>query len=410
MHMYVALTLSENCSSQVLSALSQLEFGSEVWERVLFQAFEILTDSNDEPLVAAMSFVFKAASQCQHLPQAVCFHAFLNLILVFIFWLFKNLILAILSILCKLLAPKQVRAVRSRLKSLSAEVPHCVLDVLTKTVHTWPDVAEAILRDIDSDCDLDGLSGEVINMGEEQQIPQACLHMSDVYILIEMLSIPGIFVEVSKVLEKAVLRGNIELQSVAMVLERRHRLGLKCRSIDDSPNKQILIDGKTDPLPVQEDDFTSILALGEVFSLSRDARVQDFVRMLYAIMFKIYSEDHYRVRMLKGLVDRAMNTSDSCRLVDIDMDVLVFLVREEDEVARPVLNMMREVAEVSQGQRAALWHQICAIEDENIRIQEERQTELANFTQEKALLMQRLTESEATASRIKVLLLYAAEH
>ncbi|XP_039117979.1 uncharacterized protein LOC120253823 [Dioscorea cayenensis subsp. rotundata] len=348
----------------VLSALSQLEFGSEVWERVLFQAFEILTDSNDEPLVAAMSFVFKAASQCQHLPQAV-------------------------------------RAVRSRLKSLSAEVPHCVLDVLTKTVHTWPDVAEAILRDIDSDCDLDGLSGEVINMGEEQQIPQACLHMSDVYILIEMLSIPGIFVEVSKVLEKAVLRGNIELQSVAMVLERRHRLGLKCRSIDDSPNKQILIDGKTDPLPVQEDDFTSILALGEVFSLSRDARVQDFVRMLYAIMFKIYSEDHYRVRMLKGLVDRAMNTSDSCRLVDIDMDVLVFLVREEDEVARPVLNMMREVAEVSQGQRAALWHQICAIEDENIRIQEERQAELANFTQEKALLMQRLTESEATASRIK---------
>lgn len=57
---------------QVFGALSQLEFGSEVWERVLLQAFEFLTESNNEPLVAAMSFVFKAASQCHHLPQAVC--------------------------------------------------------------------------------------------------------------------------------------------------------------------------------------------------------------------------------------------------------------------------------------------------------------------------------------------------
>jgi len=64
---------------QVFSALSQLDFGSEVWERVLLQAFELLTESNDEPLVAAMSFVFKAASQCHHLPQAVCVHAPLDL-------------------------------------------------------------------------------------------------------------------------------------------------------------------------------------------------------------------------------------------------------------------------------------------------------------------------------------------
>ena len=57
---------------KVFGALGQLEFGSEVWERILYQAFELLTDSSDEPLVATMSFVFKAASQCQHLPQAVC--------------------------------------------------------------------------------------------------------------------------------------------------------------------------------------------------------------------------------------------------------------------------------------------------------------------------------------------------
>jgi len=63
---------------QVFGALSQLDFGSEVWERVLLQAFELLTESNDEPLVAAMTFVFKAASQCHHLPQAVCLHASLD--------------------------------------------------------------------------------------------------------------------------------------------------------------------------------------------------------------------------------------------------------------------------------------------------------------------------------------------
>ncbi|KAF5461398.1 hypothetical protein F2P56_017502 [Juglans regia] len=60
----------------VFGALSQLECGCEVWERVLFQSFELLTGSNDEPLVATMDFIFKAASQCQHLPEAVCIRAF----------------------------------------------------------------------------------------------------------------------------------------------------------------------------------------------------------------------------------------------------------------------------------------------------------------------------------------------
>lgn len=231
-----------------------------------------------------------------------------------------------------------------------------------------------------------------------------CHHLSDVYILIEMLCIPGLFVQVSQVFERAVQRGAIGLQSVAMVLERRHsqKLSFKSRSIvDDSHSKQVLIDGKPESLSLLEDDFASVLSLGEVLSLSRDTRVQDFVRMLYAIMFKIYAEEHYRLRMLKGLVDHATNTSDNCRVVDIDMDVLVFLVREEDGMARPVLNMMREVAELAQVDRATLWHQICAIEDENIRSREERQAELSNFAREKAALCQRLNESEATTSRVK---------
>lgn len=58
--------------SQVFGALSQLDCGSEVWERVLSQSLEFLSDSNDEPLAATIDFIFKAASQCQHLPEAVC--------------------------------------------------------------------------------------------------------------------------------------------------------------------------------------------------------------------------------------------------------------------------------------------------------------------------------------------------
>ncbi|ONK60205.1 uncharacterized protein A4U43_C08F15500 [Asparagus officinalis] len=373
---------AERGLSAVLGALSHLEFGSEVWERVLIQAFELLTESNDEPLVAAISFVFKAASQCHHLPQAV-------------------------------------RAVRSKLKSLAAEVPQCVLDILTNIVHTWEDVAKAILRDIDSDCELDGncmtapcgiftygvngLSAEEMHAGHEQVI-DSCHHLSDVYILVEMLSIPGMFVDVSQVFERAVIRGAIGLRSVAMILERRHsrRLAGKSRSLlDDSQGKQSLIDGKNESLSIQEDDFASVLSLGEVLSLSRNTRVQDFVRMLYAIMFKIYSDEQYRVRMLKVLVDRATSSSDNCRVADIDMDVLVFLVREEDGIARPVLNMMREVVELAQVDRATLWHQLCAIEDENIRSREERQAELSNFAHEKTALIQRLSESEATTSRLK---------
>ncbi|XP_008793966.2 uncharacterized protein LOC103710127 [Phoenix dactylifera] len=375
----------------VFGALSLLDFGSEVWERVLFQAFELLSDSNDEPLVAAVSFVFKAASQCQHLPQAV-------------------------------------RAIRSRLKSLGAEVPHCVLDVLAETVHTCTDVAEAILRDIDSDCELDGncvttpcgifscgvngLSAEGMHMGQELVL-HGCQHLSDVYILIEMLTMPGLFVEVSQVFERAVLRGAIGLQSVAMVLERRHVQRLTVKSmplVDDQQNKRVLVDGKFEALPVQEDDFTSVLSLGEVLSLSSDTRVQDFVRMLYAIMFKIYAEEHYRLRMLKGLVEHATNTADNCQVADIDMDVLAFLVREEDGIARPVLNMMREVAEVAQVGRANLWHQICDIEDENIRFREERQAELSNFAHEKAVLSQRLNESEATNNCLKSELKVEMDH
>jgi hypothetical protein len=59
-------------SCQVFGALSELEFDGDVWKRASFHALELLSDSNDEPLVAAITYVLKAASQCQHIAQAVC--------------------------------------------------------------------------------------------------------------------------------------------------------------------------------------------------------------------------------------------------------------------------------------------------------------------------------------------------
>ncbi|KAK8936233.1 hypothetical protein KSP39_PZI013482 [Platanthera zijinensis] len=368
----------------VFGALSQLELGCEVWEHVLFQAFDVLTDSHDETLVAVVSFVFKAAAQCHQFPQAV-------------------------------------RAVRSRLKSFGADVSSCLLDVLTKTVHTWTDFAAFFLREIDSDCEPDGtclgttceyisfdVNGLPFEPTDERQdhLMHGCLHVCDVYILVEMLSIPALFAEVSEVFERALLRGTIGLQSVAMVLERRHsqKLGVRSRfAVDDPETKQVIVDENLEQLSIQEDDFASILSLGGVLSVSRHPRVQDFVRMLYAIMFKIYSEEHCRLRMLKGLVDRAVNnTSESCQGFDIDMDVLVFLVREEEGIARPVLNMMREVAQLAQVDRASLWHQLCATEDELIRSRDDSKTEHDKFVSEKADLMHRLKESEASNSSLKI--------
>ncbi|KAF8693766.1 hypothetical protein HU200_039189 [Digitaria exilis] len=366
----------------VFGALSELEFESDIWKQASVHALELLSDSNDEALVAAITYVLKVASHCQHLALAV-------------------------------------RAVRWRLRDLGTEVPHCVLDLLSKIIQSQPDVAEAILKDIDSDCEpdnnclsstsscstcsTDGLSAEGMYSWQEQPVPGSN-NLTDVFALIEMLSIPGLFVEVAQVFERALLRGAFGLQLVAMVLERRHsyRSSSKSRSVvNDSQSKQVLLDGQPESLSVQENDFTSALALGEVLSLSTETKVQDFVRMLYAIMFKIYCEDHYRYRILKGLVERATNTSENCRAVDIDMDVLVFLVKEEYGIARPVLNMLREVAEVAQADRSNLWHQICATEDENVRLREDMEMEQMNFSNKKIALNQRLTESEATIGHLR---------
>ncbi|CAN6449841.1 unnamed protein product [Victoria cruziana] len=366
----------------VLRALSQLQFGSELWERVLFQALELLPESNDEPLATAIEFVFKAASQCQRLPEAV-------------------------------------RAVRVRLKTLAAEVSPCVLDVMGKTMVAWPDIAVAMLKDIDSDPILidsritesdevlgfcqEGIMPQQFHIAEEQ-VAAACCQMLDVFILLEMLSMPTLAMEASHVFEKAVAKGAIGEQAMVLVMEGRHsqRLIANPQPMVNSQDKDIPVAAQNNLLfPEENDDFARILSLAELLALSRNSRVQEFVRVLYAIMFKIYDDEGCRGRMLKGLIDRATSGADNCREADLDLEILVFLVHEEG-IARPVLTMMREAAELANVDRAALWHQLCATEEESIRTRESLQVEISELVKEKDTLSRRLSESEAANHRVKI--------
>ncbi|KAI3468007.1 hypothetical protein Pfo_024670 [Paulownia fortunei] len=367
----------------VFGALSQLECSSEVWERVLVQSLELLADSNDEPLAATVDFIFKAALHCQHLPEAV-------------------------------------RSVRVRLKNLGTEVSPCVLDYLSRTVTSCADIAESILRDIDCDDDLgdnfsstpcglfifgeSGSNSERLHSGEDQAF-HGSSHFSDIYILIEMLSIPCLAVEAAQIFERAVARGAFVPQSVAVALERRlaRRLNFASQYVAENfQQPDVVMEGEAiEQMRAQRDDFTSVLGLAETLALSRDSRVNGFVKILYTMLFKRYADESHRLRMLKRLVDRATTTAEASRDIDLDMDILVILVCEDQETIRPVLSMMREVAELANVDRAALWHQLCASEDDILRIREERKAEIASMSKEKAVLSQRLSESEATSSRLK---------
>lgn len=293
----------------------------------------------------------------------------------------------------------------------------CVLDFLSKTVNSWGDVAETILRDIDCDDDCstlpcglflfgeNGPTTEKLHMVDERAF-HASRHFSDIYVLIEMLSIPCLAVEASQTFERAVARGAIVAQSVAMVLERRlaQRLNFNGRFVTENfQHTDVAIEGEaSEQLRVQRDDFAVVLGLAETLALSRDLCVKGFVKMLYTILFKWYADESYRGRMLKRLVDRATSTTDNSRDVDLDLDILVILVCEDQEIVKPVLSMMREVAELANVDRAALWHQLCTSEDEMIRMRDERKAEISNMAREKAILSQKLSESETTNNRLKV--------
>lgn len=295
-----------------------------------------------------------------------------------------------------------------------------VLDFLSKTVNSWGDVAETILRDIDSDEDIsntwpalpyglflfgdnNSTAADQLHMENDQTFCNS-RHFSDIYILIEMLSIPCLAVEASQTFERAVARGNLVAQSVAMVMERRltHRMNLNARFIGENIQFMEAEVEAREQFRAQSDDFTTVLGLAETLSLSRDPLVKGFVKVLYSILFKWFPDESYRGRILKRLVDRATSTSDSNHEAESDLDILVILVSEEEEYIRPVMSMMKEIAELANADRAALWHQLSTSEEEIIRLQDEKKAEISNLVKEKAAVSQKLSEAEATNSRLKV--------
>ncbi|KAL7168455.1 hypothetical protein ACSBR2_038819 [Camellia fascicularis] len=368
--------------ARVFDAISQLEFSSEVWEHVFFVTSKVVEKFNDGALATIIGFLFKAASHCQHISEAAI-------------------------------------VVHARLCSMGVEVSPCVLIFLSETVRSCSDIAMALLRDIDFGFELDdkflASSGEPFLCGEDKlltrrlnmmddQVLDEGRHFSDIYILIEMLSVPSLTNEAFQTFERAVAQGSIVVQSVAMVFERRHSLRLNIGPMSSAGKNQQTDEvpgGKIEPFPVEEDDFALLLGLAERFSLSNHSRVQQFAQMLYATLFRLFADESYYKRMLKGLVDRAINLTENGHQADKDFNTLLFLVNKERVLAGAILNMMREVAKAANADCATLRHQLSASEDHNLRIQEERHAEHADMVREKAILLERLCESEATTNNYK---------
>lgn len=310
-----------------------------------------------------------------------------------------------------------MRSVRERLKNLGSEVSSCVLDCLSRTVRSCVGIAESIIRDIDCDDSIsDGMQSGIFIFGEsgpvserlhpgEEQHFHATRHFSDIYILIEMLSMPSLVTQVAQTFEKAVVRGTFVPQSVAMVLERRlaRRLDLTSQYIAENFQQPVVTDEEAiEQLRAQADDFASVLFLADKLALSKDPRVKEFVKILYTVLFKWYADESHRLRMLKRLVDCATSTTDASLEIDLYLEVLAILLSEDQELVRPVLNMMREVVDLTHLDRSTLWHQLRASGEEVRRIRDEREAEVATAAKEKAALSQRLAECEASNSRLKV--------
>ena len=308
----------------------------------------------------------------------------------------------------------QVRSVRERLKVLGSDVSVCVLEYLSKTVHSWAEIAEMILKDINCDDSLGGnfvtlpcgpfligeneTTSEMADLMDEHEF-YANRQFCDVYILLEMLSISCLAVEASQTFERAVARGAIVAQSVAMVLEKRRVQGPNLSATSGDP---VLEGEASDEQAAEGIEFRGILNLAETLAHSGDPQVRGFVKMLYTILFKWFPDQPFRVQMLTRLVDRFTSRASGSNELDLELEVLAILIFQEQEVARPVLAMLKKVVEHANIDRAALWHQLRANKEELVRLKEEKKTEIQNLAKEKSAITQKLSESEAANTRLKV--------
>ncbi|KAL0311759.1 UNVERIFIED_CONTAM: hypothetical protein Sradi_5575200 [Sesamum radiatum] len=329
----------------VFGALSQLECGSDVWERVLFQSLELLADSNDEPLAATVDFIFKAALHCQHLPEAILRNLFFKIST-------AMMILVIIS--------------------------HQQL--------------AGFLYLVKVDLSLKGyIQGRSSSHG--------CSHFSDIYILIEMLSIPCLAVEAAQTFERAVARGAFVPQSVAVVLERRlaKQLDFSSQYVAEIQQPDLVMEGEAiEQLRAQRDDFTSVLGLAETLALSKDSRVKGFVKISYTMLFKCYADESRRLRMLKRLVDRATTSADASQKA-----VLSQRLTESEATNSRLKSEMRAEMDRFARERKELIEQVQEIESQLEWVRSERDDEITKLMAEKKVLQDRLYDAETQLSQLK---------
>ena len=293
-----------------------------------------------------------------------------------------------------------------------------VLDVVRSTVSSDMDVGKALLRDIDIDCECNEPDialptsstlfeyQDGVAITEQLHLAAACWRVADVDILVEMLTIPSLRTEAQQVFERAIAKGAFGEHSVVMVLERRHtqRLIMDSRChLNGLQSVEASLQGSKDISISEEDnDFPVVLGLAEALALSPDVRVREFVSTLYAVMFKVYCGEAYRERMLRGLVENATSNAHTPVDSELGMDILTFLVGEEEGTAKPVLCMMREAVELANADRAILYQKLRTNDEEMALARKERQEEISNLIKEKLTLSQKAIEAENAQTRLKV--------
>ncbi|XVE98392.1 hypothetical protein REPUB_Repub03eG0102800 [Reevesia pubescens] len=356
----------------VLEAMSELQLGSDDCKHAFFKVFEVVGDLNGEALGAAIRLLFKAASKCQCIPQAVSI-------------------------------------VHQRLQSLGAEVSRSVLDLLRKTLNSSDDLAVNMLRRIDSVFSLDkkhltngikpssssenGLGTKSLQAGDH--------YFSDIFMLLEMLAIPSIAMETTQAFEKGIANGFITDHLVEMVLEKyASMLGVNVISSEKHQFGNTKTTGKGSMgSSYTEEVFTVVFGVADKLFLSSHSQVHGFLRKFYSILFRLFADENYHKKMLRRLVEHAMSAADNCS--ETSLHILDFLVHKEFKVSRLVLSIIIDDFQLANSDRSALQSQLCAREDEYSHAEKELQTELSKMRIEKLTLLERLHESEAAILRYK---------
>eukprot|EP00898_Chlorokybus_atmophyticus_P004102 jgi/Chlat1/4693/Chrsp3S05628 len=290
-----------------------------------------------------------------------------------------------------------VRAVRTQLKRTGGSVR--VLAVVGFALCTPPwEVAQAMLREIEAD-------GSALENEQEQDLNSHRFErVSDVAMLLDLMAAdaapPHTQREAERVFEAAVAHGGLDEQTIVMVLERRRAQHQHHYQHIHQQYHQL-----------QDYDFPAVLRLAEVLAQSVEPRVREFVRSLYVVLFKLYSSDACRDRILHGLVDKVTRCLEGAATpqqlqmlhneAELGMEILAFLVQDEDGIAGPVLALMREAVQGALLSRDALAQTLAATADALAHTRADASVNIQRLTREAASISLHVSEAEANVARLK---------